>query len=68
MRRPVLALTVSALALGLAAPALAHPALAVALDHAERLHVASAAGSVMFHCDDVSASTSRPWLAASEPR
>src|ERR1700744_5977877 len=47
MRRSVLALTVSALALSLAAPALARPALAVALDHAERLHVASAAGSVI---------------------
>ena len=47
MRRTVLTLTVSALALGLAAPALAHPALEVAIDHAQRLHVASAAGSVI---------------------
>jgi hypothetical protein len=43
MRRTVLALTVSVLAISLAGPALAHPALEVAIDHAQRLHVASAA-------------------------
>jgi Flp pilus assembly secretin CpaC len=47
MRRTVVTLTVSALALGLAAPALAHPGLEVELDHATRLHVSAAAGSVI---------------------
>ena len=47
MRRPVLTLTVAALALGLAAPALAHPGIEVAVDHTTRLHVSAPAGSVI---------------------
>ena len=46
MRRLVLALTVSALALA-AVPALAHPSLEVAIDHATRLNVVAPAGSVI---------------------
>ncbi|HEY3814651.1 MAG TPA: pilus assembly protein N-terminal domain-containing protein [Caulobacteraceae bacterium] len=47
MRRLVLSLTVSALAIAFAAPALARPALEVALDHAQRLQVSQPAGSVI---------------------
>jgi hypothetical protein len=47
MRRLVLGLTVSALAIAFAAPALARPALEVALDHAQRLQVSQPAGSVI---------------------
>jgi hypothetical protein len=48
MRRPVQIVAVaSVLALAFAAPALARPALEVALDHAQRLQVSQPAGSVI---------------------